>query len=208
MKRCLMLLVVFCFNFKHFFPTCYQLGHKRSTTGGYSFWAHQSLIKAGRTVWLIKLCISKEALQCLGVSILPNISLPSSSFQVGPCICRLFRPCLALMHHWSLWVVFKWKGVRMVAFEILSTAQMPFVQQFLLGICSAFLLIILCQEGGLNWNQWRFLKEEEIYPKNCFSQRISREVLRERKKCKFLFGFGYGMGKKDSNINSLDEPQI
>lgn len=36
------------------------------------------------------------------------------------------------------------------AFEILSTAQMSLVQQFLLGICSAFLLIILCQEGDLN----------------------------------------------------------
>lgn len=81
--------------------------------------------------------------------------------------------------------------------------------QFLLGICSAFLLIIFCQEGGLNWNHWKFLKDKEIYPKNGFSQRISREVLRKKEtKCKFLFGFGYGMGKKRSNIHSSDETQI
>lgn len=106
---------------------------------------------------------------------------------------------------------FQMKGsqTEWVAFEILSTAQMPLVQQFLLGICSAFLLIIFCQEGGLNWNHWKFLKDKEIYPKNGFSQRISREVLRKKEtKCKFLFGFGYGMGKKRSNIHSSDETQI
>lgn len=108
---------------------------------------------------------------------------------------------------------FQMKGsqTEWVAFEILSTALMPLAQQFLLGICSAFLLIILCQEGGLNWDQWKLLKEEqeERYPKNCFSRRISRVVLRKREmKCKFLFGFGCGMGKKRSNIHSLDETQI
>lgn len=46
-KRWLTLLIVFNFNFKLVFSTWNQLGHKRSTTGDYHFWAHQPLIKPG-----------------------------------------------------------------------------------------------------------------------------------------------------------------